>query len=151
MDDAEKLHQVHLVTKPMAKEILSSLANRYRIGLVTDTETSDEISVRSALRKLHLDTFFSAVVTSTDIGITKPNSKMFIEALKRLAVTPEESLMVGNDPVRDIDGASQLGITTVLFRPSKYFDANAANRADYVIDSLDELPALINDRFEQGP
>lgn len=150
VDHISKLHEMTLHTQPHAPAVLECLSQHYRIGVVTDTETSPEASVRAALRDLGLASFISAVVTSTDMGVRKPHRQMFLEALRQLDAKPSEAIMVGNDPERDIKGARRLGITTVLYRPSKYYQIGAESGADYVIDSLEEVVEIADSKDDCG-
>lgn len=150
VDDISKLGEMTLHARPHAQAVLERLSHRYRIGLVTDTETSSEASVRTALRNLGLAPFISAVVTSTDMGVTKPHRDMFIEALRRLDAKPSEVIMVGNDPERDIQGARLLGITSVLYRPSKYYQTGKESGADYIIDSLEQVVEIADSHGVSG-
>jgi len=144
IDDVYKLDEIVLLhLQPHAKEVLESLSHHYKLGLITDTETSPETSVRKALSKVGIEPFFSAIVTSTDIGVRKPDPQIFHETLRRLNVKPNESAMVGNNIECDIVGAKQLGIISILYRNSKYYKINDEKFSDYFIDSLDEIPLLI--------
>jgi HAD superfamily hydrolase (TIGR01662 family) len=143
VDNDYRLDEMTLQTRPHALEVLELLSHSYKIGLVTDTETSSEASVRKALQKLGIEKFFSAVVTSTDLEVTKPHPEIFLEALRRLEVSPAEAIMVGNDPDRDLHGARQLGIATILYRPTSYYQIGSETEADYYIDSLKEVLGIV--------
>lgn len=149
IDDLENIDKLKLYLKPFAKKVLEELHKNYKIGLITDTETSNEESVSKALNQLGIEDFFSAIVTSVDIGQRKPNSKIFQEALEKLEVTNEEVIMVGNDPNQDIIGAKNLKIRTILYCSSSYYDANSSIIADANINSLSELPQTIK-RLDLG-
>jgi HAD superfamily hydrolase (TIGR01509 family) len=150
VDDTRTLDKMKLHLRPHAEEVLEWLSRRSKIGLVSDTETSSEKAVRSALKKLGLEQFFSVVITSVDIGTTKPHPDIFLKALERLAVRPQEAVMIGNDPARDILGAKQLGMVTILCRSSSYYRKESERDADYVVDSLDEIPAIIRGLQRRG-
>jgi putative hydrolase of the HAD superfamily len=143
VDDIYKLNEIELHLRPGADYVLRRLSKSYKIGLISDTETSSEKTVRMALRTLGVETYFTAIVTSIDIGIKKPDKLIFNAALKKLDVVPQETIMVGNDPVSDIAGAKQLGITTILYRSSKYFYSGADAEADYSIDNLEQVVGII--------
>jgi putative hydrolase of the HAD superfamily len=134
-----------LETQPQARQILETLAKKVKLGLVTDTNTSFEPSVRTALQRLGIESFFSAIVTSQDVGVEKPSPEIFQEALRRLGVAASDAVMVGNDLDRDIAGARRLGMPTILFTSSRYFDPDRAHFADYRIDSLAQIPAVLED------
>jgi putative hydrolase of the HAD superfamily len=144
VDDVCKLDQMTLHLRPHVHDMLETLSQRFKIGLITDTETSHEDSVRVALRNLTIEAFFSVVVTSIDIGARKPDSEIFFEVLHQLNVSPDEAIMVGNDAERDIIGAKKVGIVSVLYRSSKYYNEKDENRADYYIDSFDEIQDIIS-------
>ncbi len=55
------------------------------------------------------DTF----VPSCELGVMKPDPRMFEQAVRRLGVSPDRTLMVGDSPVAD-GGALALGIRTLL-------------------------------------
>src|SRR5260370_32820715 len=100
--------------------------------------------MRRVLQKLGLDRYFSSIVTSTDLGVSKPHPDMFLWALSLLGVAPQQAVMVGNDARRDIRGAKALGLMTILFRQSNYYRVGDECDAVYCIDSLDELPSIID-------
>lgn len=67
------------------------------------------------LRKIEatgLAEHFLGVVTPEDCGQWKPNPMMFSAALAKLNVDPSACLMIGDDPVRDIEPARRLGMRT---------------------------------------
>jgi FMN phosphatase YigB (HAD superfamily) len=66
------------------------------------------------LERLDLSRWFPVVVTSREVGLYKPDPRIFQYALQRLDVSPESALFVGDSPYSDIGGASAAGITPVL-------------------------------------
>ncbi|PJF45354.1 MAG: phosphatase, partial [Candidatus Thermofonsia Clade 3 bacterium] len=56
---------------------------------------------------------FTAATEREPIVIGKPNAPMFEEAMRRLGVAPEETMMVGDRYETDIVGALKLGMLTV--------------------------------------
>ena len=144
VDNIVKLDEMTLHLRSYANDTLKRLSGYYKIGLVSDTETSPEASVRKALRNLGIESYFSAIVTSTCIGRSKPHPDIFLEALNRLGVVPKEAVMVGNDPSRDILGAKKLGLITILYRSSNYYNNGDEKISDYYVDSLEEIFDIIN-------
>lgn len=79
-----------------------------------------------------------AVLTSRVHGKTKPHRTIFRAMLGRLAVAPEEAVMVGDTIEDDIDGALAVGMRAVLLdREGRY--PELAGR----LDDLRELPAAL--------
>ena len=64
----------------------------------------------AALARLGLEQYFDAVVTSQDLGVSKPDPLAFREAMRRTSVDSGEAVMVGNDLDRDVQPAQALGL-----------------------------------------
>ena len=71
----------------------------------------------------------------------KPHPSIFQEALRRAAVSPGESVMVGDSFRHDIEGARRLGMRGVLVARSKLSIGCPADVP--VIHTLRELRALL--------
>lgn len=93
----------HIVMLPGAIDVLKEIKKRgYILGAITNGVSS--------LQNIKLDTagirdLFDVIVVSGDIGIYKPDRRIFDEAIRRAGVRNEESLFVGDHPVNDIEGA----------------------------------------------
>lgn len=58
--------------------------------------------------------YFQFVLTSDEVGIEKPNPKIFLEALAKTDFKPEEVLFVGDSITSDYIGASNVGMKALL-------------------------------------
>jgi putative hydrolase of the HAD superfamily len=126
---------------PHVLEELNRLRGRYILGVVTDAQS---IYAFPELRAVGLDGYFDPVIISGDFGYRKPDARLFQKALDRLQVSPNQAVYVGNDCYRDIFGAQQLGIKTVLFHHTG--DISRPNEAEptYIIREFGELPSALN-------
>ena len=52
----------------------------------------------------------AAVITPEDCGYWKPSPEVFLTGARRLGAAPDECIMIGDDPVRDIAPARELGM-----------------------------------------
>lgn len=101
----------YIVLLPGAVETLKELKRRgYLLGAVTNGVSS--------LQNIKLDTagiraLFDVVVVSGDIGVYKPDHRIFDEAARRLGLKNSEVLFVGDHPVNDIDGALGAGMLAI--------------------------------------
>ena len=93
-----------------AEELLSTLAGRYRLGLLTD---GPERTQRDKLRRLGWTDAFDAVVVTGGIDAPKPAPGSFVALADALDVPPESVVYVGDDPDRDVDGAATAGMVPV--------------------------------------
>ena len=83
-------------------------------GVITD---GLQIKQAEKLIRLGLVPLLSpdAVFISDQIGISKPNPKLYRRALADTGLRPEETIYVGDDPVNDVDPAHEVGMITCLF------------------------------------
>lgn len=75
---------------------LRALASRYQIGAVTDTAVMTSADVRAALRGTGLAELLEVIVSSVDVGATKPDPRGLHHALDLLGVRPAQTLFVGD-------------------------------------------------------
>jgi putative hydrolase of the HAD superfamily len=97
---------------PNVRAVLDRLRGHLPLAVVTDAQSA---WARGELYQAGLLDYFHPVVVSGDHGYRKPDPRLFSIALDALGVTPQQTLYVGNDMYRDIYGARQLGMRTVMF------------------------------------
>lgn len=104
-----------------ARELLDHLSRKYLIGVLTNGFT--EAQYRK-LRSTGLDRYIQRMVISDEIGIQKPDSRIFRYAEQATGATPETTLMIGDNPDNDIRGALDAGWHAIYFdRKSKPFSS----------------------------
>ena len=81
--------------------------------IVTDLTT--QIQMKKWI-KLGLDSYINYLVTSEEAGVEKPDSKIFVLALNKLNLKPNEVIMVGDNLKKDIEGAERIGIKSYLIK-----------------------------------
>lgn len=102
-----------------ARELLAYLSRKYLIGVLTNGFT--EVQYRK-LRSTGLDRYIQRMVISDEIGIQKPDTRIFRYAEQETGATPETTLMIGDNPDNDIMGALDAGWHAIYFdRKSKPF------------------------------
>jgi putative hydrolase of the HAD superfamily len=126
---------------PQVLEVLSRLKERYLMAVVSDAQSAYALP---ELRAVGLQAYFAPVVISGDYGYRKPDARLFQKALDGLQVSPGQAIFIGNDGYRDIFGARQLGIKTILFRHTQ--DMTRPNEAepDYIIREFAELTRALD-------
>jgi putative hydrolase of the HAD superfamily len=97
---------------PNVRRVLRTLRGRYPLAIVSDAQAT---WARGELEQVGLLEYFDPIVISGDHGYRKPDNRLFTRALDAIAVAPEHVLYVGNNMYRDIYGAHQAGMQTVLF------------------------------------
>ncbi|PLR75759.1 haloacid dehalogenase [Bacillus sp. V3-13] len=96
---------------PWTEEVLKGLKELgYRLVLLSNWD----LSARHLIEQLGLAPYFDDLLISSELGIEKPDVRIFQELLSRTNSTPEEMLYVGDNYYDDVIGAEKAGIKTVL-------------------------------------
>jgi polyol permease family len=94
---------------PDVKPALSSLAQRFKLGLVANAGAA----AKKALRRDGLDRFFSVIILSEEAGIEKPDEAIFRLTLEQAGVPADRAIHVGNRLDNDIRPAQRIGMKTI--------------------------------------
>lgn len=122
---------------PNAIEVLKYLQPKYPMTIVTNG--FDEIqSVKMA--SSGITSYFKSVVTSARAGHKKPAKEIFEFALAENGFTAKETIMVGDNLLTDIGGASNASVDTVYFNPGKIAHQSNPN---FEIHDLKELVNIL--------
>ena len=127
---------------PHVREVLDVLRERYPLAVVTDAQSA---YARAELHKVGLLDYFDPIVISGDHGYRKPDRRIFQLALDGMGVAPEHALYVGNDMHRDIFGAREAGMTTVMVESDQGADFHLDCVPDYTITDLRDLLTILGD------
>jgi putative hydrolase of the HAD superfamily len=92
------------------REMLVRLAERYRLGLVTNGSSETQ---RAKLASLSVDQLLDPIVVSDEVGFRKPDVRIFQAAIANWNLPNESVLFVGDDPISDIEGALAAGMQAV--------------------------------------
>ncbi len=114
----------------------------YKLAILSD---APRLKAWLRLVELRLDSFFDVVVTFDDTGERKPHPLPFKMVLKKLALLPENCLMVGDWPERDLEGAKALGIKCAF---AKYGYMSLTGKppkveANYTLHSISDLLKIL--------
>jgi putative hydrolase of the HAD superfamily len=122
-------------------ETLQELKKRNKkIGLITNGKVKSQLT---KLDQLKIKDYFDSIVVSEEVGIKKPDIRIFQMALDQLKVKSGESVYIGDHPKNDIYGASQLGIRTVWKQSYVPWDESLEVEPDYKIKKLNEVIGLL--------
>ncbi|AGA77572.1 YjjG family noncanonical pyrimidine nucleotidase [Echinicola vietnamensis] len=120
-----------------SKEILDYLHPKYELHIITNGfNESQALKMTSS----GIKPYFKLVVTSETTGHKKPDKRIFEYTMNQLGTSPEECLMIGDNPVSDIEGARNASIDQVFFDP---FQLNHTPIATYTISDLEELKKIL--------
>ncbi len=124
------------VIDPLFISTVERLRSKYKFGLLSNDLSTWSKYLR---RSFALDDLFDVVIISADVGLRKPDSKIFALLLDQLPV-PASSCIYIDDRNKNLKMASSLGFSTVRF----VREGDIINfKPDREITSFNELSAVI--------
>jgi HAD superfamily hydrolase (TIGR01549 family) len=97
---------------PNAVACLAGLAGRVPLGFVSNGFIDIQYRKLECLGIRHL---FSCIVLSDELGIRKPDVRIFMEGIRRIGLPPGECVYVGDSLHYDMAGAAAAGMRTCWF------------------------------------
>lgn len=91
--------------------LIRSLRGNYHTGLISNAWDG----MRPFLVKSNLLDLFETVVISAEVGVMKPEERIYRLALEQAQVKPEESVFVDDMPA-NIEACQQVGMQGILFK-----------------------------------
>ncbi|RZT23800.1 HAD family hydrolase [Fictibacillus sp. BK138] len=115
LDLIEKVHQQRVWAKtvpfqemhPEVIELLATLKEKgMKLGLISNCAPEEVFSWNTS----KLADYFDAVVFSYEVKVAKPSSEIYHIACKKLGVTPEEAIFIGDGGANELVGATEAGL-----------------------------------------
>ena len=123
----------------------------YKMGIIANTITESEIP--DWLESDNLTGYFSPVILSSKLGIRKPNPEIYLEAARQIGSEPGRCVYIGDNPVRDVEGAQAAGygMMILLHEPDtlKKEPPTGVHNPDFTIRTLSELLDIFPPRNEK--
>jgi len=117
------------------KECLQTLKERGKgVYLLSNAQTD---FTRPEIAMMGLESYFDAVLISSEEGYKKPAKEFYEILLHRYSLKPQESLMVGNDEGSDIAGAAAVGMDTLYIHTEISPQITGESKATYVVSDGD--------------
>lgn len=109
---------------------------KVQIGMITNGYGQFQMD---NIRALGIESYFQVILISEREGMKKPDSPIFLRAAEKLGVLPSECIFIGDHPENDVQGAKNAGMVGIWKKDKQWTNV----QAEYVIDDLMEIPALI--------
>jgi putative hydrolase of the HAD superfamily len=131
------------------EEALRSLQDLdIRLGVIS---AGFQVKQAEKLVRLGLLRYFDplTIFFTDQVGVGKPNPKLYTLACHQARVAPERAMYVGDRPTHDADPAHQAGLFTVHYTGAggKYADEQPREPLDHRIADLRELPRILQDVY----
>lgn len=131
---AEEIHRYIPVIDSKTERVLKSLQHTHEIGIVSNGGIENQMNKLKGSRLLSLfekETIFISGAMSS----SKPDQTYFEIVEERLQKSAHELVIVGDDPIHDIQGGNQAGWKTVWISKGR----NDKVPADYVLNELIDI------------
>ena len=137
----KKIKDATMVLYPNVNNTLISLSKLgLKLGVLTDAPNREAWIRLYSVSMHHL---FDAGVALDDTGYRKPSSEPFLKISNLLSLNPEDILMVGDWPERDVIGAKKLNMKTAFAKYGDIFETQDSG-ADYDLDDISEILNIIS-------
>ena len=97
---------------PEVADVLQQLHERFELAVISNFDGR----LRMILEHLGVSQFFSHIFLSSELGADKPDPEIFRRALRLSDARPDETMHVGDDPVRDWEAARSAGLGVLELR-----------------------------------
>ena len=116
-------------------EVITYLKDKYRLAILTN---GSPVSQRRKLESTGILNLFELSVVSGEVGIDKPDPRIFDVMCDRLNVKPEECLYIGDNYVNDVLGARNAGWNAIYLNR-----LHLESDESQMIDSLKKLKKIL--------
>ena len=127
---------------PEAARVLAALSERYRIGIIANQPPGTV----ARLEMWGFSKFVSLCLPSAELGLSKPDLRMFELAMKRSGCEPEHAVMVGDRIDNDITPAKSLGWKTIRIKQGLsqgQAPMNAEQVPDFEVQRLQDVLEIL--------
>jgi len=113
-DEVQRMYETQRINLELAAYI-DKLHEEYKTALLTN---SNATFINPLLKKTGLDKAFDEVVVSSDIGIVKPDPRIYEYALEKLGVKAGEAVFIDDSPAR-VAGAKAASMKAICYKDFK--------------------------------
>jgi putative hydrolase of the HAD superfamily len=131
----------YLAPWPGAVELLASLrAAGMKLGMITNGFAETH---REKIELLELGSSFDEIFIADEVGMLKPDPRLFAHACRALDVRPEAAAMVGDRYYRDVTGAREAGLFTVYLQVRDERLPPDAIAPDATVTRIDDVAGVL--------
>jgi putative hydrolase of the HAD superfamily len=109
-----------------------------KLGVISNGSTDSQ---STKLEVMRIRSLFSFVLISEEVGIKKPDARIFRMGLERLGMDASEAIFIGDNPVLDVVGPMAVGIRAIWLN-CRGSEPPAGAVCRERIESIDQVVAL---------
>jgi len=111
-------------------DVLEYLSKKYHLHIITNG--FEEVQYRK-LSQSNIAHYFKTVTNSEQVGVKKPNPKIFNHAIEMAQTHVTKSIMIGDNYEADILGAQSIGMDVIFFNINAESTDNGIKQIDNLI------------------
>ena len=110
-------HETGFIPQGIAKAI-KSLSGKFQLATISNVWGNSSF-IHQELYRSGVSELMEQIVISSEVGLQKPGSAIFQYALNEMNLAPEDVIMIGDDPILDVLGAMNAGLSVIHLNHSK--------------------------------
>ena len=123
--------------EPFAHDTIRYLRDKgYRIHIISDGFFEVQIM---KVKMAKIASYVSHLISAEEVGVLKPDPRIFEYAVNKANTTKEKSIFIGNDYENDVLGARNAGLDQVFYNKKKIDVDSLPVKPTYTVQSLKEL------------
>jgi putative hydrolase of the HAD superfamily len=140
-DAYNRYRKGYLKLFPGVLELFAVLRARgIKLGIITNGFAETH---REKIALLELENEFDEIFIADEVGMVKPDPRIFLHACERLGVNPQRTAMVGDRFDRDVVGAQEAGLRAVWFNVRAENIPPQAVAPEGTVTDIEQLAALL--------
>lgn len=138
---AEDFYANHIPLFENVPRVLRELSTLLPLGLAT---SSIGALARPFLKRHDIAQYLSQVTTGDEVEHGKPFPDIYLKAAQKLNVAPEQCLVI-EDALAGVQAGKNANMKVAAIPDPRFVDVSLyRDKADYILESLEELPALLH-------
>jgi len=139
----QRAYEAHWTPRPDAHAVLAALhARNLRIGCITNGDGEQQ---RAKLARMGFLPWLNVVVISGELGVAKPDPRIFAALIERARVPAEAILFVGDRLDKDVWPARACGMASL------HLDRSASSNAPHTVRTLSEILPWVERHLAEAP
>ncbi|MQF82932.1 HAD-IA family hydrolase [SAR202 cluster bacterium AD-802-E10_MRT_200m] len=130
------------------EDVIPALIRLRSFGLIVGVISNVRGNSSELTDSLGLTSYLDVAVTSGEVGMEKPHPPVFLEALRRAAVTPEKSVHVGDQYTSDVLGARNVGIHPILL---DRYGVSLHPEDVITVNSMEAVVSIMEEAWKRSP
>ncbi len=109
------------------EDLIKELYGDYILAIISDTGFTPGKYLRILLKQMNIYQYFSLFAFSDEIGVSKPDKRIFQYVLQYFDVEPDQAIHVGDLIRTDVVGSKNAGMKSIRFNKEQYINEEKIN------------------------